>query len=344
MFSKHNLKYAADQYTILFKLIQDFKPDLVVCGTAHWQDMTWVPIIFRVPALAFNLSNTMTADPYEAPFNLPKLPFGMNLPVWRIVFDEFIKGYALVKKTLVKLSGRPDWEFFPSRSELLAMFGHGETVSFVPYCLCQDDRVVGRRRTDKEWFRYVGNLVMPSEACKGDEFGGPAAEKLEAFLGASDEPPVYLGWGSLKNASAGAMSALAVRALMEAGCCGVVLSGWGGLSYDSLATQPGAAELQAYCDKSVLFMESVDHVSLLPRCSVIVHHGGIGTTIAGLRSGRPNVVTPIFYDQFESADMINRWSGRGCLIGCLRVFVFSCVCSLLSVRFLSLTGAARASA
>lgn len=36
---------------------------------------------------------------------------------------------------------------------------------------------------------------------------------------------------------------------------------------------------------------------MFPRVSAVVHHGGAGTTAAGLRSGRPSVVVPFFGDQ-----------------------------------------------
>jgi len=35
----------------------------------------------------------------------------------------------------------------------------------------------------------------------------------------------------------------------------------------------------------------------LPRCKMIIHHGGAGTTSAGLRAGIPNVVVPFTADQ-----------------------------------------------
>jgi len=56
----------------------------------------------------------------------------------------------------------------------------------------------------------------------------------------------------------------------------------------------------------VLFLDCVSHGRLFPRCVVVVHHGGAGTTMAGLRSGRPSIITPIVYDQFESARIIER--------------------------------------
>lgn len=43
---------------------------------------------------------------------------------------------------------------------------------------------------------------------------------------------------------------------------------------------------------------SLPHSWLLPRCAAIVHHGGFGTTSAGLRAGIPAVVIPHVADQF----------------------------------------------
>ena len=35
--------------------------------------------------------------------------------------------------------------------------------------------------------------------------------------------------------------------------------------------------------------------------SLLFHHGGIGSTAQALRSGRPQLVTPVFGDQFDNA-------------------------------------------
>ena len=40
---------------------------------------------------------------------------------------------------------------------------------------------------------------------------------------------------------------------------------------------------------------------LFPRTSVVVHHGGVGSTAQALASGRPQLVTPVFGDQFDNA-------------------------------------------
>jgi hypothetical protein len=48
----------------------------------------------------------------------------------------------------------------------------------------------------------------------------------------------------------------------------------------------------------------VPHDWLFPRCRAVCHHGGAGTTAAGLRAGLPTVVVPFFGDQFFWGQMV----------------------------------------
>ena len=121
----------------------------------------------------------------------------------------------------------------------------------------------------------------------------PSAE-LRAFLEAG-EPPVYLGWGSMVAGTSEQISRFAVEAAMGAGVRAVVLGGWAALSLDSLPVGP----LREYAAANVLFYAgSLAHEWLFPRCAAAVHHGGAGTVAAVLRCGIPNIVTPVFIDQF----------------------------------------------
>ncbi|MDR1278536.1 MAG: glycosyltransferase [Treponema sp.] len=43
---------------------------------------------------------------------------------------------------------------------------------------------------------------------------------------------------------------------------------------------------------------AVPHFLILPSCDGIVHHGGAGTSHSAARSGRPQIITPLFLDQF----------------------------------------------
>src|SRR5690606_19496179 len=65
---------------------------------------------------------------------------------------------------------------------------------------------------------------------------------------------------------------------------GVLAKGWGGLA---------AADLPP----DVAVVEDVPHDWLFPQVAAVVHHGGAGTTGAGLRAGRPTLICPFFGDQ-----------------------------------------------
>jgi sterol 3beta-glucosyltransferase len=106
---------------------------------------------------------------------------------------------------------------------------------------------------------------------------------LSKFL-ASGAPPVYIGFGSMGSRNPAETADLVLAALDRAGQRGILVSGWGGLS-------------QANLPDTVHMMESVSHSWLFPRVAAVVHHGGAGTTAAGLRAGVPSIVVPFFGDQ-----------------------------------------------
>jgi UDP:flavonoid glycosyltransferase YjiC (YdhE family) len=73
-------------------------------------------------------------------------------------------------------------------------------------------------------------------------------------------------------------------ALSQSGQRGVIATGLGGLSQSDLPDE-------------VFVTEAVPHDWLFPRMAAVVHHGGAGTTGAGLRAGVPNIVVPVSNDQ-----------------------------------------------
>ena len=107
---------------------------------------------------------------------------------------------------------------------------------------------------------------------------------LVKFLEAG-APPVYVGFGSMHDRSAEKLTKTVVDALSRVGLRGIVHSGWGALSHGDLPNH-------------VFPIGSVPHEWLFPQLAAVVHHGGAGTTAAGLRAGVPSIVVPFFGDQF----------------------------------------------
>ncbi len=110
----------------------------------------------------------------------------------------------------------------------------------------------------------------------------PSPELLD-FLAAGD-PPVYVGFGSMAGRQPQRLAKLVPEALKQAGARGILASGWGGLEAESLPDY-------------ILKLDHAPHDWLFPQMAAVVHHGGSGTTAAGLRAGRPTIVCPFFGDQ-----------------------------------------------
>jgi UDP:flavonoid glycosyltransferase YjiC (YdhE family) len=48
---------------------------------------------------------------------------------------------------------------------------------------------------------------------------------------------------------------------------------------------------------TVCVLDAAPHGWLFPRVAMVIHHGGAGTTAAGLRAGVPSLITPFTTDQ-----------------------------------------------
>lgn len=97
--------------------------------------------------------------------------------------------------------------------------------------------------------------------------------------------PVYIGFGSMPSRDAEATLDLVLKALDLSGQRGILLSGWAGIGKGRQLPE------------SIFSVESVPHSWLFPHMAAVVHHGGAGTTGAGLRSGIPSILTPFLADQ-----------------------------------------------
>lgn len=64
---------------------------------------------------------------------------------------------------------------------------------------------------------------------------------------------------------------------------------------------PHRRQLPARLPDRVLHLDYVPLHRILPAAAAIFHHGGIGTTAQALRAGVPQVVAPVFFDQFDNA-------------------------------------------
>jgi sterol 3beta-glucosyltransferase/vancomycin aglycone glucosyltransferase len=118
-------------------------------------------------------------------------------------------------------------------------------------------------------------------------------EGLAAFLGAGDAP-LFFTLGSMANLEPDRALEAAHAAIRAARALGM----------RAVVQLPEVEKLPPADD--VFVTVRAPHAAVFPRCAVVVHHGGAGTTHAALRAGRPEVVVPHIADQFFWADLLYR--------------------------------------
>lgn len=110
-------------------------------------------------------------------------------------------------------------------------------------------------------------------------------DDLAAFL-AAGPPPIYIGFGSIVVDDPNHMTQLIFDAVRLTGRRALVSKGWGGLGAEQLGVPEG-----------VFMLGNCPHDWLFQHVSCVVHHGGAGTTAAGIAAGRSTVIVPFFGDQ-----------------------------------------------
>jgi sterol 3beta-glucosyltransferase/vancomycin aglycone glucosyltransferase len=163
-------------------------------------------------------------------------------------------------------SPRRGLPLFRARSPLLHLVACSPSIIHVPADLPRSTRVTGA------W-------VPPGPP-------GPLPADVEAFL-ADGEPPVVVTFGSMSGTELPAVDA-SVELLVATGHRIVIDSA------------PGSPR------RGVIGVAAVDHRALFPRASVVVHHGGAGTTHTACAAGVPSVVLPHVGDQRYWADRLHR--------------------------------------
>ena len=141
-----------------------------------------------------------------------------------------------------------------------------------------------------EWFRApVPDDPPRARACGFvfDPAGASASlpRDVEAFLAAGD-PPVVAAFGSAASLRAAARYRAVADACGALGRRCLLI----GRSAATLATAP-----------NVLTVAAAPYARVFPAASVVVHHGGLGTCAEALRAGKPSLVTPFAFDQFDTA-------------------------------------------
>lgn len=165
-------------------------------------------------------------------------------------------------------------------------------------CLGPVDDVLGHALTNRPWLA-ADHTLAPAPLTPGMcvvqtgawimTDSSPLSPELEAFL--DGEAPIYVGLGSMPAAE-GTSRAL-IDAVRAVGRRTILSQGW--------------AELGLIDDgPDCIAIGDVNHQALFPRVAAVIHHGGAGTTTAAAFAGTPQIVAPMFMDQFYWSRQVRR--------------------------------------
>lgn len=145
-------------------------------------------------------------------------------------------------------------------------------------------------------------------------------DALVDFLNNANDtrPIVYIGFGSIIVPDAVETTRIIVESVVKANVRAIICKGWSArvttAKVSSHKKSRSASDMESIkqeeaeqeedsevlLDKypgTIYHIDSVPHDWLFPRIQGVVHHGGAGTTAAGLRAGLPTVIKPFFGDQ-----------------------------------------------
>jgi len=122
---------------------------------------------------------------------------------------------------------------------------------------------------------FVGALTM--------ELPTDADEEVLSWI-AAGTPPIYFGFGSTPVQSPADTVAMIAAACTELGERALIYSG---ANHSNRIPHPDHVKLVGL----------VNYATIFPACRAVVHHGGAGTTAAGMRAGIPTLALWITADQ-----------------------------------------------
>ena len=246
-------------------------PDLILyhmkaSGTPDFAEKLGVPCM-----LAFWLPLHVPTTRFPA-MGFPDLPLG---PGYRRLTYQFIRMMTVMMSKRIR-QWRKQHGLDPRSPGLRMQLPDGRPIpalyGFSRHIIPPPEDWTGTAAVTGYWFLDQGEQWNPPES-------------LTEFLSAG-EPPVYFGFGSIFGRDPRKVTQMILEAVRRTGVRAVLAQGWGGL--EPAASSPS---------DSVMFIEAAPHSWLFPRVSAVVHHGGCGTTAAGLLAGKPSIICPFFGDQ-----------------------------------------------
>lgn len=137
--------------------------------------------------------------------------------------------------------------------------------------------------------RICGFATFDRPATSGEQLD--AERELVGWMESGPEP-VLVTLGSSVSHHGREFYRLAAKACVRAGRRGVLLT--------------GGSEALGDLPEGIRAVEYAPYSRVMARAAVVVHHAGIGTLAAVMRSGRPGIIVPFANDEFDNAARAGR--------------------------------------
>ena len=251
--------------------------DLLLTGIPYQEVVANVAEYYDIP-LATLHTFPQRVNGYVVP--IPPLPVNVPSPLMRSGMTVAEWAYWRVTKRAEDAQRRElglPKATAPSSRRIMER-GSLEIQTYEEFCFPEVAAEWGGRRP------FVGALTM--------ELTTDADDKIASWISAG-KPPIYFGFGSMPVESPADTIAMISEACTELGERALLCSG---------ATDfTGAPHVD-----HVKVVGALNHAAIFPACRAVVHHGGAGTTSAGMRAGIPALILWIAFDQPIWADVVKR--------------------------------------
>ncbi len=281
----------------MFRIAKSFQPDLIIQGVIYCDALSIAeklnaPVIRAllwpaIPTHEFPLlkhetyvDNDTWQDALAAVQN-PIETYDDSIRCWETDFDAINKR----RKEIFQLPALDEATFRDYYAAVPSLIGYSSYLLPIP----------------KDWkdAHFCGFWKQTADA---DRDESQVSDDLKRFM-ENGPAPVYIGFGSAPVEWIGRdskwITQLVVRALIHAGRRGVIFHGVADIDLRHLTPEntPDYEKLIDYAQKNIIFIDAAPHTWLFPKCSAIVHHGGIGSTTTSVMAQKPTIITPLFFDQ-----------------------------------------------
>lgn len=237
--------------------------DLLLTGTTYQEVVANVAESQQIPLAALHFF------PHRANSQILPVPLPKRLvpPLWAAV--EW--GYWRILKD-AEDAQRRELGLPPARSRSVRRIVESGALEIQAY-----DEVFfpGLREEWRETRPFVGALTL--------ELSTGTDPDVTAWA-STGKPPIYFGFGSMPVRSPADAVAMISAVCARLGERALISSG----AWD-LDTIPDSQHVKV--------VGAVNHAKIFPLCRAVVHHGGAGTTAAGLRAGKPTLILWVGADQ-----------------------------------------------